>query len=269
MKKCVVALLVVASAVLICNNTGVGKEIKKACSHLVLAVKNWVNPPDVPKKPISLEAEIKRIRHQIAKLEDDKRAQISPLAEEMASVETLKQEIEDTRKTLTTAKANILAMTRDLKSKKDYVSVGDEEYTAEDARAKLTKDFANYKNTKAELKSKEQLLAAKEKSVAAVLKQMDSLKGLKRDLELRLAQLEAELKTVRLAQMRDKYQMDDSRLSKIKQALNKIERRLKVERKVLELNHRFTSEPTPVRKKKAKPEADVTAEVDKYFNEKT
>jgi septation ring formation regulator EzrA len=224
----------------------------------------WANVRHTAKSQVPLEFEIDRIRHEIVHLDDDMRGQLAPIAEEMATVKTLRRKVDTTRASLKSEKISLLAMTRQLESGTKYVVTGDEEYSAEDVKAKLASDFASYQRCEAELKSQGQLLAAKEQSLKAVREQLASMKSLKRDLEVQVAQLEAELKTVRLAQTRDKYQLDDSRLSDIKASLTDIEHRLNVERAKTELNGQFAG-PALRGHKKVRPTAELTTAVNKYF----
>jgi hypothetical protein len=255
-KKLGILALIVLAGLFVFHRTNLGSYVCTA----------WANVTQGVKRQVPLEFEVDRIRHEIAHLDDDMRAQLSPIAEEMATVKTLRRKVQVTRFNLKNEKASLLALTRQLESGTKFISTGDEEYSAEDMKAKLTSDFAAYQRCEAELKSQEQLLAAKEQSLKAVRDQLASMKTLKRDLEVQLAQLEAELKTVRLAQTKDKYQLDDSRLSDIKASLADIEHRLNVERAKTELNGHFASPAVPAHKR-IRPTAELTAAVKKYFGE--
>ena len=70
----------------------------------------------------------------------------------------------------------------------------------------------------------------------------------KQDLEVQIAQLEADLKNVRLAQTRCKVQLDDSRLAEIKRSLADLRNRLKVEKTQAELEGEFANDPISVDK---------------------
>jgi chromosome segregation ATPase len=258
MKKLGILLLVVVGGLFLFRKTNF-------CSYMSTA---WSKVRNTAERQVPVEFEIDRVRHEIAKLDDDMRDHLGPIAEEMANIQELKDKVEVTRKNLKEQKISIMAMTQELEKGVKPVSIGDEEYTPEELRAKLDRDFSSYKRVEAELKSQEQILAAKEKALKTVQEQLASMKTLKRDLEVELAQLEADLRTVRLAQTRDKYQLDDTRLSDIKNSLQKIKHRLTVERTELELRGKFASHtvrPT----KKVKPVGDLTKEVKNYFGQKS
>jgi hypothetical protein len=235
------------------------------CSYVSTA---WSKVRNTAKNQVPIEFEIERVRHEIAKLDDDVRNQIGPVAEEMANIKALHERVHLTRKNLTKDKEAILAMTRELDSGVQLIVLGDEEYSADEVRAKLDHDFAAYRHCKAELESQEKVLVAKEKSLKTVREQLASMRTLKRDLEVQLAQLEADLKNVRLAQTRDKFQLDDSRLSDIKTSLADIQHRLDVERSRTELTGQFAN-PAGFGHKHIKSSRDLTKEVKNYFGDKT
>jgi len=89
----------------------------------------------------------------------------------------------------------------------------------------------------------------------------------KEDLEVQIAQLEAELKTVRLAETKSKVEFDDSRLAQCKASLADIRNRLNAEKNTVELEGQFANDNIPV-EKKAKPTSELTKEVKAYLGDK-
>src|SRR5262249_53332106 len=92
-----------------------------------------------------------------------------------------------------------------------------------------------------------------------------AMRSQKDELEVELAKVEAEVKSVRLAQTRSKFQVDDSRLARCKAALQEIRNRLKVEKTVTELQGEFANDAAIPVEKKTKSAADLTKEVRSYF----
>jgi hypothetical protein len=256
MKKLLIAAVIVVGAFFVFRKTNLASYVSTA----------WCKVKNGAKNQVPLEFEVDRVRNEIANLDGDVRSHLGPIAEEMATIKTLKNRIQVKRESLRNEKINLLAMARELEDGKKFITYGDEEFSADEIRAKLDREFAAYRRAEAELKSEEKLLAAKEKALRTVREQLANMKTLKRDLEIRLAQLEADLKTVRLAQTRDTYQMDDSRLAEIKASLADIEHRLEAERAVTELHGQFATDPVPVHKK-TKSAGDLSRSVKNYFNE--
>jgi len=72
--------------------------------------------------------------------------------------------------------------------------------------------------------------------------------GLKDQLQAELDQVEAELKTLRLAQTRSNIQIDNTRLTRFNSSLNELKTRIKVQKKELEYEGVFSSHPATFEK---------------------
>ena len=212
------------------------------------------------KRQVPLEFEIDRIRHEVEQLVPDMKKNFSIIAEEMVAVENLEKEVAVTQANLQQQKDNILTMTKDLESGATTLVYDGRPFSSQRVRDKLTKDFASYKICESELRSREQLLDAKKRSLGTAQEQLNSMKAQKQDLEVQIAQLEAEMKTVRLAQTRNKFQFDDSQLARCKATLAEIRNRLNVEKRVSEMEGNLANDEIPV-EKKAKGSEDLINEI--------
>jgi DNA repair exonuclease SbcCD ATPase subunit len=216
------------------------------------------------KKQVPLEFEIQRVRNEVTQLIPDMKKNLRVMAEEMVAIENLREEIAVTKGNLNHQKENIRTMTRDLESGSERIVYDGREFSANRVREKLERDFASYKTCEQEVKSKEKLLEAKERALDAAREQLASMRSQKQELEVQIAQLEADLKTVRLAQTRSKFHMDDSRLAQCKATLADIRNRLQVEVKANVLEGEFANDAIPV-EKKAKPVSELTREIHSYL----
>jgi chromosome segregation ATPase len=217
------------------------------------------------KRQVPLEFEIERIRHEIAQLVPDMKKNLSAVAEEMVAIENLKDEIQVTKGNLEREKGKILTMKEDLESGAQTISYGGRDYSANRIREKLTADFASYQRAETEVKSKEQLLEAKERSLDAAREQLASIRTQKQELETEVAKLEADVKQVRLAQCRNQFHFDDSRLARVKAALADLRNRLKVEKTEDELVGQFANDNAIPVEKKAKSAKELSKEINAYF----
>lgn len=220
------------------------------------------------KSSVPLEFEIERVRNEVAQLVPDMKKNFSIIAEEMVAVENLQKEIAVTRGNMEKQRQNILTMKEDLKKGTTTIVYDGRPYSADRVREKLERDYATFKVAEAELRTREQLLEAKERSLEAAREQLASLKAQKQELEIQVAQLEAELKTVRLAQTKNKVHFDDSQLARCKETLAEIRNRLNVERKTSELEATYTSDPIPV-EKKAKSSNELIKEIESHLGSET
>jgi chromosome segregation ATPase len=258
-KKVGIAALAVAAALFVVSHTRFGSYVNVS----------WNKMRACAGKQVPIEFEIERIRNEVAQLVPDMNKHLSAIAEEKVQIESLKDEIATVRINLKQQKENILTMTRDLESNNEQIVYDGRPYSKTRIKEKLDRDFASYKRADAEMKSREQLLDAKERSLGSALDQLASMRDQKRELEVSVAQLEADLKAVRLEQTKSKFQLDDSRLAQIKASLADIRSRLRGEQIEAELKGQFASDNSIPVEKKSKSTTEVTKEVRDYFNDKT
>lgn len=220
------------------------------------------------KKQVPLEFEIERVRNEVTKLVPDMKKNLSAIAEEMVAVENLKDEIQTTKANLKQREKELKAMSRAVEAGTVKVVYEGREFSTARINEKLSRDFGSYKRCEAEVKSKEQLLEAKERSLEAAREQLASMRSQKQELEVQIAQLEAEVKTVRLAQTKNKFQLDDTRLAQCKSTLAEIRTRLNVEKKMNELDGEFANDFIPAEKKTVSGK-DLAKEVNSYLDGET
>jgi len=256
-RKIGIAAVVVAVVLFLLNSTMLGSYTGTA----------WSKIHGSFKKQVPLEFEIERIKHEIAQLVPDMKKNLSAVAEEMVAIDNLKEEITGTRTKLQDQKANIMTMTESLEKGAQTISFNGRDWSANRIREKLARDFAEYRQCEAEVKSKEQLLDARERGLDAARQQLSSIRGQKQELEIQVAQLEAELKSVRLAQTRNKFHFDDSRLAHCKGILADIKNRLKVEKTQEALQGEFANDPAVTVEQKAKSAPELSREIKAYFQE--
>lgn len=216
------------------------------------------------KRAVPLEFEIERLRHEVSQLIPEMKKNFTCIAEEMVAVENLDKEIKITASNLQKQKDMLLTMTKDLESGKTMLVYGGREYPPDRIKAKLARDWASYQACTAELKAKEQLLDAKQEALDATRERLSTIKTQKQELEVEVARLEAELKTVRLAQTRNKFHFDDSRLARCKATLAEIKNRLNVEKKANDIEGQFANDNIPV-DKKVLPTSELIHEIKAHF----
>jgi len=240
MKKALVTLLIV----------GAGLWMVKKASIFSYGSTLWSQARTEIKKQVPTKFEIERVRHEIANMEQDVKGMIRPIAEYMADISRLKKDLQASKAALAEQKTTLLTMAQDLEGSPSVLVYGGKEYTADKIKDKLQKDFDSYKRCEATAKSQEKLLEAKEKSLSATREQLGKLLSKKREYEVRLAQLEAEEETLRIAKLGTKLEIDDSRATEIEAALAEIERRHEVTRSEIELvTGPFANEFIPVHQK--------------------
>jgi chromosome segregation ATPase len=208
----------------------------------------WNNINKRVKGTVPIEFQIEALRHDVAQLVPEMKKHFNTIAEEMVAVENLQKDVAQTQANLAKQKENILTMTKDLESGSRYIKYNGESYSADRIRTKLARDFSAYQICETELKTREQLLDARKRSLDTAREQLAALKTQKQELEVQVAQLEAELKTIRLAQTKNKFHLDDTQLSRCKATLAEIRDRLNVEKKVAVMEGEYSGDPINVEK---------------------
>jgi chromosome segregation ATPase len=178
---------------------------------------------------IPRELELARVQQEIQHLDRDYQGLLGPIAEKMAAVKKLEREITTARTNQQEQKANLLALTRAIDARESQISYNDCNYNLEQAKVKLHKDFANFKKLELSVVTKERLLEAEAKNLAAIHDQLNKLTTQKREFEIRLATLEAEEATLKVARVQTPLVTDEGRVADIKNTLDRIEQSQVVE----------------------------------------
>jgi chromosome segregation ATPase len=254
-KKIAIASVVVVAGLVLLAKTNLGSYAHTAWKKAKIGASNQV----------PLEFEIERVRDEVSQLVPDMNKNFNEIAHEMVAIENLREDVSRTRANLDVQKKNILVMRDDVQGKTDAqtVSYGGQVFKVDRVRTKLAKDWEAFKQGEESLKAKEQLLEAKETSLAAAREKLNSMKAKKEQLEVQIAQMEAELKTLRVAETRGSFKIDDSRLARIESSLADIRTRIKVASKAAELEGEFKSDMIPVEQKVQA--NDVLKEIDSHF----
>jgi chromosome segregation ATPase len=256
LKKLLIAAVAVLVGLIVVKKTDVGSYARV-----------WLkNARACASRQVPVETEIERLRDEVARIGADSKSHYSAIAEEMVAVDNLKKEIVTHEANLGRQKKNILALKEDLASGNEYVVYGDTRYSRDRVKAQLARDFEAYKAAEANLAAKRKLLEARESTLTAAKEQMRAMQEARRDLEVELARLEAEYKTVRVAQTKSKFHLDDSELSRIKEGVAKLRDRVKVEQTTLALQADFSGGPIPVTERVK--EKDLLKDIDAHFSGK-
>jgi chromosome segregation ATPase len=153
-------------------------------------------------------------------------------------------------------------MRNDLKSDNQVIVYGNDKWTHRQVENQLNRDWASFKRSKADLDTKERLLEAKRTALHEKREQLASMQEIRDTLKVELATMEAELQTVRVAQVRSDNHFDDSRLSKIKAGVENLRKRIAQEKRTLEVAAEFSNGPV---RPDAKAEKDIFKEIDSHF----
>ncbi len=187
------------------------------------------------KRSIPTRFELDRIRHEIAQLDGDINQMVRPVAEHKAVIDRMRKEIDRTQANVDEKKQVLLGVTEELKANPEFVVFGGKRFPAADVKAQLGRDFESFKRLDTHLQTQRKLLQAKEQALKASHEQLAKVISKKHEYELQLAQLEAEEETLQIARIGSEMKLDDSRATKIAEAIAAVQHRHDVERAEVEL----------------------------------
>ena len=189
---------------------------------------------------------------------------IRAIAEEMVAVDNLKQDISVTKANLDKQRANIMTMKKDLEAGTQTISYDGRDYPASRIRDKLARDWQSYRQCEETLKAKEKLLEAKEAAVTTAREQLAEMRSQYEQMEVELAQIETDIQSVRLAETRSTFQLDDSHLARIKEAKTRLQDRVNAMKKLTTLQGEFAND-LDIRVDRKVQTADVIKEINDHF----
>ena len=215
---------------------------------------------------IPLDFEVKRARDMVESLVPDIRTCMQSIAEQQVEIDYLAGEIASKESSMADEKSRILALRDELRSGKQKIQLASESraYTPLEVKHDLEKRFKRFKSAEENLDRDRQILDARRKAVQANMDRLEKMMSQKQELEVKLAQLEARLKTVQAAESVSDLEIDDSQLTRAKKLINSLDRQLDVRQRMLDNEGNFTG-LIPV-DLEAEATGDVTSDIDSYFH---
>lgn len=249
----------VGSAILLTMGSFVfGRDVFSYMRTWSSSVKNAV------KNEVPIEFEVERARELVEKLVPDVRDCMHVIAEQQVDIEQRLKEIARREQGIGDQKQRILTLRSDLDSGRSTFQYASRTYTSDQVRRDLALRFNRYKAAEETLSRDQQILAAHRKSLRANEDKLDTLLVAKQDLQVKIEQLEARVKTVQAAEAASSLEFDDSRLARAKSLIRDLNKQLDVKEKMLDAEGKFTG-LIPV-DSPAEPVIDnITEEIDLYF----
>jgi peptidoglycan hydrolase CwlO-like protein len=255
LKKLLIAVVAVAVGLTVVRSTKLGSLMRVKWNDATA----WCN------KQIPVETEIARLRDEISRLGNDTKSHCQVIAEEMVQVDNLKREISEGEAKLEKQKKKVTAM-RDALNEggNKLVVLGEEKYPRVRVEKQLARDFTHYKTAEAQLVQQRKLLESRETCLAKAREQLTAMQESRRDLEVEVSRLEAEYNTLKVAQTKSKFNLDDSSLSKVKEGVAALRNRIAAESNKAALAAEFSE--GPISAGDTVKTKDLLKEIDQHFN---
>lgn len=182
---------------------------------------------------VSVEFELERARQMIKDLDPEIRRNMHLIAKEDVEVKGLRDQLAEGERQISKNKADIERLSTDLKRGDSTFVYCGKNYTSKQVETDLTNRFEQFKVKEATVGKLRQILAARENGLAAGREKLKAMQAAKGQLEVDVANLEARLEMVKVAQSTSNFNFDDSRLSRTKELVKDIGTRIDVAEKLV------------------------------------
>ncbi len=218
---------------------------------------------DAVEESIPIEFQLKRAKDMLEnELEPEIRKMKHAVAESQVEVEHLQAKLNEKQETVTQRRAEIMARNEQLKSQKTTFLVNDVSYTKAELEEDLGKRFERSKTLEQTFKSEAKVIQAKQQAVEANEGKVEKLLAAREELRLQIEELEARVSALEATETIVESDFDDSKLSNVKELLDKLDAKVDVREHELSLEGKET-DLIPVETEESS--KNVTESVDAYF----
>jgi len=204
--------------------------------------------------------QIDRAKEEIEALEPAILNNREELARAEVDVEHLQREVSTVKENLAKEKAQMVALRERLETG-DLKLAGHVSYTAEEVKGALANRMDHFRNVQRILADKESTLKARHQAVEAARNKLIEMANQKRRLSTQLESIQARLQAIEATQQKNDFHFDDSALSRAKQTVAELEKRLEVKARVAEMEGHFSGTVLPA----VDSDRDVIKEFDTEF----
>jgi hypothetical protein len=255
--KCALWTLAAATGLIVAGSfLGFGSHMKHAWKDAVQSAKRNIPP----------QFEIDRLRGEINGLDQDLVRNFDTLAAETVAVKRLQGEIDGMQTRLDKQKEIVLQMRRDLSTGAKKVVYDRVEYSADEVKDNLVRAYDSYLAGEKAVGAKRVELKARQDGLTAGRTKIDEMRFAKEKLLADLAKIEAEYKRVQVAEARSDFQVDDSRLSRIKASMKELTDRVDAMKLASDMKAEFNHNTSIAEKVEHKIKTDtVLKDIDSHF----
>jgi len=220
------------------------------------------------KKEISVEFELDRIRNEVSNLMPEIHRHLKTVAEQSVDVKDLRRVLEERESDLSKQKDAILTLRQDLQTDRQSFVYRTVSWSRSEVEADLAHRFESYCTAEECVKRDRQILTAQKDTLHANQRKLDTMLIRKKDLVVKVAQLEARLKQVQAAETVSSMEVDDTQLARVEKLIREMNRTLDVRESVMEAEGQIQGR-IPVEDAMAPAKGDVLGEIDSHFGLQT
>src|SRR5688572_19450528 len=233
---------------------------REGFSHVKTSL-GWVRQS--VRESVPVDFEISRARQMIKDLDPEIHRNMHLIAKEEVEVKHLRDQLADADKQLVKNRSDIERLTHDLKRGDSHFVYCGKSYSAKQVESDLSRRFDQYKVKEATLTKLNQVLAARDRGLEAGREKLKAMQAAKGQLEVDVANLEARLEMVKVAQSTSEFNFDDSRLSRTKELVRDISARIDVAEKLVNAE---TTYPGQISLDEEETGSNISEQITAYFN---
>jgi hypothetical protein len=232
-----------------------GREAK---SYFDLSARNV---RDSIKNSVPVEFELQRARDMLEEIIPEMQANIGLIAQEEVEIARLRSDIERSEEAMQEKQERITRLTNLLQTSEPTFVLGRFEYTRNEVKGQLAREFDRFKEAEIVLAGKKRLVKTREKSLHSAMEMLNRTRAEKARLEDQIAALESKHRLVQTASAGSTVQLDNSKLAQTEKLISDIKNRLDVAERVLAHEARFV-EPMDI---DVVDEKELLAEVEQHL----
>jgi chromosome segregation ATPase len=206
--------------------------------------------------------ELERAREMVNNLMPDIKSCMRQIAEAEVDVEHRARAIARQEETLAEQKGQILTLKAQVDQGEGIKYVG-RTYTPVEVEQDLARRFKRFKLAEQTLESNRKILHSREQIVKHSRDKLEGMLSSKRDLQVKIENLDARLQALQAAEAASDVNIDDSRLARAKDLIADLNKQLDVKSKMLDAEERLTP-MIPVQTGPIVPE-NLSEQIDQYF----
>jgi hypothetical protein len=232
---------------------------RDACSYVSTS---FGRMKDAVRESVPVEFEIARAHKMLKGLGPEIRHNMHAIAKEEVELERLGEQIASLEHKLSRDKQDVLRLQADLRSGSKTFKVAGYTCGESDAKRALSHRFACYKTNDATLANLRKVQEARGRKLESSRQKLEEMLVARKNLEVELENIAAQQKMIEVAQTAAKYHFDETQLGRIKELVQSLQARLRVEERVAEMSgETFEDEPGVL----SETNDDVVEEVAAYF----
>lgn len=220
---------------------------------------------DEVSEKIPVDFEIERARTMIANLIPDIKRNMVVIAHEEVSVESIRKEIAGAEEALKGQREVLVELGERVKDGSEHNPYGDRVISSKELKEELKHLFARYKMQDATLQAKQEVLASRERSLAASRAKLQNMLNAKRDLEVEVENLQARLRAIQTESVANEIEFDETQLTRCQQLVDDLRVRLNVAERLIAAEGTLNFEDVTSSTLSFSEDEDIAKEIDNYF----